>query len=393
MTQTKRTDLFVISVACHSAVNRKIYTLFSDDGYSVEILLPKNLQLSGGIYSADPKQKDDPFICAENLIGTNSRFQIFQNQFKLLRQKKPKCILLDNDPISLNAVLLGVWCYFNNSRLCCISCENLPIGLFHNIYRKGYSSIPGGIIKKVFSKLSVMLVDTVFTINDAGTEIFKQLKYKRVIQIPLGFDPKIFYINNTARSSIRLKLDTQKSLIGFFGRVTREKGILILLEALSMIKDLEWMLLMDEFTHYKNDFNKEVDELISRLDLCERIIYANPKHVEMGEYINAVDLVVMPSVSTKKWVEQYGRIAAESMACGKLVVASNSGALPMLIDRYGILFDEGNIRELGNIIRGVLESKKLITEQFDPILISQYAIEKLSIYRQKKIMQEHLFVQ
>jgi len=393
MTQIKRTDLFVISVACHSAVNRKIYRLFSDDGYLVEILLPKNLQLSGGIYSADPRQKDDPFICAENLIGTNSRFQLFQNQFKLLRQKKPKCILLDNDPISLNAVLLGVWCYFNHAKLFCISCENQPIGVLKNIYSKGFSSIASNLIKMLLSKFSVLLVDTVFTINDAGTKIFKELEYKNVIQMPLGFDPKIFHINYAARSSIRLKLGAEKYLIGFFGRVTREKGILILLEALSMIKDLEWMLLMDEFSQYQNDFNKEVDDCISRLGLSSRMIFANPKHVEMGEYINAVDLVVMPSVSTKKWVEQYGRIAAESMACGKLVVASNSGALPMLIDRHGIIFDEGNIHELRKIIRSVLKSKKLITEQFDPSLISQYAIEKLSIYRQKKIMQEHLFGQ
>lgn len=391
MTQIQRTDLFVISVACHSAVNRRIYTLFSDDGYLVEMLVPKNLQMTGGIYSSDPRQKDDPFIYTENLIGTNSRFQIFQNQFKLLRQNPPKCILLDNDPISLNAILLGVWCYFNHAKLFCISCENQPIGLLKNIYSKGFSSIASSFIKMLLSKFSVFLVDTVFTINDDGTQIFKELKYKKVIQMPLGFDPKIFYINSAARNSIRLKLGVEKFLIGFFGRVTREKGILILLEALSMIKDLEWMLLMDEFSQYHNDFNKEVDDCISRLGLSSRMIFANPKHVEMGEYINAVDLVVMPSISTKKWVEQYGRIAAESMACGKLVVASNSGALPMLIERYGIIFNEGNIHELRNIIRGVLESKKMITEQFDPSLISQYAIEKLSIYRQKKIMQEHLF--
>ena len=66
----------------------------------------------------------------------------------------------------------------------------------------------------------------------------------------------------------------------------------------------------------------------------------NPKHDEMGDFINSVDVVVMPSISTPFWIEQYGRVAVEAMACGKIVVASNSGALPMLLNGRGILFKE-----------------------------------------------------
>ena len=117
MSSIESIDLLVISVACHSAVNRKIYKLFVDEGYSVEILLPKSIQLSGGEYNSDPRQEDDPVLYAENLIGSNSRFQYFENQLYRLQEKRPKCILLDNDPISLNAVLLGIWCYFNKVKL------------------------------------------------------------------------------------------------------------------------------------------------------------------------------------------------------------------------------------------------------------------------------------
>lgn len=391
MNSVQGIDLLVISVACHSAINRKIYKIFSDEGFSVEILVPASIELSGGKFSADPAKKGDPIIHTGILIGSNSRIQLFSNQFQLLSEKKPKCILLDNDPITLNAVILGIWCYLNGSKLCCITCENLPIGVMENIRRKGLRSIFSSSLKVFFSKVVALLVNTVFTINDAGTQIFKELKFGNVTQMPLGFDPQIFHIDQVARKLIRSKLNVDKFMVGFFGRVTEEKGILILLEALSRTRDLDWVLLMDEFIHYKSNFSDVVEGYIKQLNLADRIIYANPTHLEMGQYINSVDLVIVPSISTKKWVEQYGRVAAESLACGKLVLASNSGYLPALLGGVGIVFEEGDVEELAALIRKVIGDKTTRAYPLDPESIAEYAKEKLSIYRQSFIMRSSLF--
>ena len=391
MKQNHKLDLFVISVACHTAINRKLYKLFSKDGISVAILLPKVLKLAGGTFPSDPDEKSGLEIIPEELLGSNSRFQIFQSQFKWLNLKKPKHILLDNDPISLNAVLIGVWCYFNDAKLNCISCENLPIGILDGIKRRGFGSIFPSIIKKALLKCSIFLVSTVFTINNEGTEIFLSGGFRRVVQIPLGFDPEIFRIDGNARERIRRELGTSNFLIGFFGRVTREKGILILLEALQQIKNLDWHLVMDEFIHYKTEFSKMVNETILNFGLQEKIIFVNPSHSEMGDYMNAVDLVVMPSIKTPTWVEQYGRVAPESMACGKIVAASRSGALPMLIDRYGILFSEGSVEELKLIIQQAIECQGAGIYGLNSADISQYAYDHLSIYKQKEVMQLSLF--
>ena len=70
--------------------------------------------------------------------------------------------------------------------------------------------------------------------------------------------------------------------------------------------------------------------------------------------MNAADVVVLPSVSTTQWVEQYGRVAPEAMACGCLVVAANSGALPELIGDVGKLFPEGNVTALRGILQDAL---------------------------------------
>lgn len=391
MRQDHKVDLFVISVACHAAVNRKLYKLFVEDGISVAILLPNFLKLAGGTFLADPDDKSGCEIIFDNLLGSNSRVQLFRNQFKWLNIKRPKRILLDNDPISLNAVLIGIWCYFNNAKLSCLSCENLPIGILDNIRRKGFRSVFSSILKKILSKFSVYLVDIVFTINNEGTKIFIDEGFQKVIKIPLGFDPKIFYINPNARERIRNKLSVNNYLIGFFGRVTREKGIFVLLKALHEIKKLDWSLVMDEFIHYKTEFSEKVIQAVTHFGLQDKIIFVNPSHSEMGEYMNAVDLVVMPSIQTPSWVEQYGRIAPESMACGKLVIASRTGALPMLIDRFGILFSEGSVQELKLIIQNALGSKEMPIQDFNPKVVAEYAYENLSINKQKEIMFLSLF--
>jgi glycosyltransferase involved in cell wall biosynthesis len=125
--------------------------------------------------------------------------------------------------------------------------------------------------------------------------------------------------------------------------------------------------------------------LVTEAGLLNRIVYINPTHSEMGDYLNAVDLVVMPSISTPVWEEQYGRIAAEAMACGKPVVASKSGAIPMLLGGHGILFPEGDVDMLSEIIRAFL-TNGLCQNAVCAEEMSEYAHNYLSIDHQKDLM-------
>jgi glycosyltransferase involved in cell wall biosynthesis len=106
---------------------------------------------------------------------------------------------------------------------------------------------------------------------------------------------------------------------------------------LNNLKEYKWNLVLDKFSDYKSDYIDFVNNYIIDNGLQDRIVFIDPTHNEMGQFINAVDVVVIPSLSTNYWIEQYGRIAAESLACGKIVISSKTGTLPLLIKEYGVM--------------------------------------------------------
>jgi len=378
-------DLLVLSTACHTAINRNIYKLFVEDGWSVTLVIPTETNFSSGKRPADLPRKDDPPIVFRPLFGGNVRICRFRGMIEVLDELRPQIILIEIDPISFMSLEVGKWAKRNGAKVFCISCENIPLGLLQTVKRRGVKGVLPALFKRCIIGRVKNLIDGVFTINNEGTDIFTHEGFKNVKKIPLGFDPSIFHIDNLARLKIRSKFLLKGKVFGFFGRLSFEKGAHTLIAALEFLKDYEWTLVMDEFSVYKNAYCSEIKNVITEAGLLDRIIYVNPTHSEMGDYLNAVDLVVMPSISTPVWEEQYGRIAAEAMACGKPVVASRSGAIPMLLGGYGTLFPVGDVDILSEILRAFLTSGHC-KNSFSAEELSEYTHNFLSNGSQKDLM-------
>ena len=377
-------DIIVVSTACSTAINRNVYKQFSKLGIKVILVVPKVFTFGSVSIKSDIKKIDDPMIEYMTLKGRNSRVSKFVGITKFLDLYRPKLIIVDNEPISLMALQIGLWAKIFKSKLFCISCENMPLSILHSFRNKGVKGIFFAILKRIVLIVSRKLVHGVFTINNEGTKIFKNENFANVKKIPLGLDPKYFHINLIAKKIIRSKLGLEGFVVGFFGRITYEKGVHILLDALGLLKNFKWTLLIDEFDTYRNKFQETISCQIKHLGLTDKVVTINPKHYEMGDYINSVDVVVMPSLSTPFWIEQYGRVAAEAMACGKLVVASNSGSLPMILNGHGILFEEGNFKKLAEILKDLIVNPSKY--KYNENEISNYAHKELSIDKQMNKM-------
>jgi glycosyltransferase involved in cell wall biosynthesis len=340
-------DLLVISTASVVSINRNIYVEIRNNGWNIEMVIPKTYTLANSeIIKAQPQRPQDPPINFLELIGSNPRTFYFLSIEKIFQTKKVFAVLIENDPVSQMAVHFGKLSSKYNFYLFSLSCENLSFDFIPTLRRRGISSIPSSLAKFYFYIQAKKKINTVFTINNDGTEIFNKKSYNKVIKVPLGFDPEIFFKNEAARQKIRIRHQATYPIIAYFGRLVEEKGVHLLLGALQKIKHLSWHFMLDKFNQGTTSYNQYIYGLIELYEIKDRIIFVEANHYEIAGYMNAADVVVIPSITTSKWKEQYGRVAPEAMACGKLVIASSAGALPEVIQDGGIIFKEGDIDQL-----------------------------------------------
>ena len=105
---------------------------------------------------------------------------------------------------------------------------------------------------------------------------------------------------------------------------------------------------------------EEYVDLARELDVSDRVTLHPPmSHAEIPEVMRSFDVLVLPSLETKYWKEQFGRVLIEAMACAVPVVASNSGGIPDVIGDSGKLFKTGSSLELAEILRDLVESRRL----------------------------------
>lgn len=163
--------------------------------------------------------------------------------------------------------------------------------------------------------------------------------YKKPIDVIYpGVETKLFGLQDA--SNLRSKLGLKEFTIGYFGRMLKEKGIEDLIQACSKL-DFPYKLLFigngQDKSYFKSLTNKAV-----------WIDAVNPE--EISSYYSALDVFVLPSRTTPKWKEQFGRVLVESMLCGTPVIGSSSGEIPKVIGDAGLTFKEQDSADLADKI-------------------------------------------
>jgi glycosyltransferase involved in cell wall biosynthesis len=202
-----------------------------------------------------------------------------------------------------------------------------------------------------------LCVDHVFAISHDVARVMGMVGFgRRVSQIPLGFDPELFRPSPAARSRVRHALGLGDEVVfAYFGRLSPEKGVDLFLHALAEMRDEpSWRLMLDEFKEYAHPYAQEVRRLIGELGLDDRIVYVDARHEDVGDFMNAADVVVVYSASNPHWNEQYGRVVPEAMACGRAVVVSVCGALPELAGDAGVVVPQRDVPALAAALRALL---------------------------------------
>jgi glycosyltransferase involved in cell wall biosynthesis len=82
------------------------------------------------------------------------------------------------------------------------------------------------------------------------------------------------------------------------------------------------------------------------MELAGRVAYE-----EVPAFLRSLDALVLPSRTTPRWKEQFGRALAEAMACGVACLGSDSGAIPEVMGKGGLVFKEGDAKGLARQAR------------------------------------------
>ena len=154
------------------------------------------------------------------------------------------------------------------------------------------------------------------------------------------------------RESVRGRLGLCPPLIGFTGRLTPEKGISVLMLAMDRIGgDRAWSLLLLG----SGPMQPEILRWARTRGWADRVRVVLARHDEVPAYLGAMDLLVAPSQTTRRWKEQFGRMLIEAFACGVPVIGSDSGEIPYVVGDAGLIVAERDVAGWAGAIAGLLD--------------------------------------
>lgn len=162
--------------------------------------------------------------------------------------------------------------------------------------------------------------------------------------VPLGVD-----INHFAAAERSPPVGTLH--VGYVGRLTEHKGVAVLIDAVAGDDSLTLVLVGG------GPAESDLRQRVVRLGCSDRISFRGHASAdEIADHYRSFDVVVVPSLSTPRWLEQFCRVAVEAMAAGVPVIATRSGALPEVVADGGVLVAERDPLALRSVLLELLSA-------------------------------------
>ncbi|MFZ2586579.1 MAG: glycosyltransferase family 4 protein [Alphaproteobacteria bacterium] len=251
---------------------------------------------------------------------------------------------------------LPAWCGWVACKLTVFRCVRF-ITTFHGTYGHGSS------LKKGYNRVMLKGPYVIANSNFIARHITTEYGYPpdHIVVAERGVDTAVF--NPTLYSSrqqnglrAELKVPPQTPLFVMVGRLTRWKGHTVLLEALSHLKDIPWVLALAGDS--KNQaYLDELKALTVTYGIADRVRFLGPRQ-DVALLNVTADIALSCSVEP----EAFGRVAIEAMAMGTPIVASaHGGSLDTVVDgTTGWLVPPGDADALAHTICRALKTPKTL---------------------------------
>ncbi len=198
-----------------------------------------------------------------------------------------------------------------------------------------------------------------YSLKNANFAVARNQEAERVLRargyrgsaevVPNAVDTDLF--RPLDRGTSRANFGFSGFVIGYVGRIVEEKGILDICNAVVKCPQKVNAAIVGS-----GPFLPIVQKKIVELGLGSRVrlIPAMPLE-QLPALMNAIDCLAVPSHTTARWKEQFGRVIIEAHACETPVIGSNSGAIPDVIGQGGLVVRERDAQALASAVMRLCE--------------------------------------
>jgi glycosyltransferase involved in cell wall biosynthesis len=251
---------------------------------------------------------------------------------------------------------------------------------FHGIYNIS------NIFKKYYNQIMTFGVKVIAVSNFVKSHIIKNYNTdsNKISVIHRGVDHLVFDPNRVTPELIekfRLKYHVPEGVkvIILPSRMTSWKGHKVLVEALDIIRDMDFFCLMVGDLSKHPTFTKRIKSLINDLKLQSKIqIFGNEQDM-LGLY-GLADIVLSTSIEP----EAFGRTIIEGQSMGKLVIATNIGGASETIENEvtGFHVSPNDVANLADIISNCLKivgtkKQKTISKSARDSVIQNFSLDAM----------------
>jgi len=226
---------------------------------------------------------------------------------------------------------------------------------YHRWWKKLFRFLDYFLFRKLIVDYSLSKADRIVAVTQETKDFIiktHKISSKKILLIPLGVDTDFFKFDEKARSVIRKKFKIKENdfVIVFSGTIVRRKGIELLLEALSEIKNDNVKLMV--VGSGESAYMEELKSLSKKYGIGKHIIFVGfVKKEGIKDYFSASDIGVWPGNNSVSIME--------AMACKLPIVMVDLQLSHLVSYSNGLKFPQHDKEDLKKALKKLISNKYL----------------------------------